>query len=151
MLKMKLKPPVGGGKSLILSRNHLFNWFVRTADSFLNEASDCLCRWVIMNHWLTRFTNTTVFAFRDEQWLSFYFIWNYFRWWYRVKSCSTCLLNCCIKSISHLQTPLIIIKSCYSPYRDLWAHRKWERVSELSRLKSTCKCDTFRRNLREWV
>ncbi len=113
-----------------------------------------------MNHWLTRFVqetqfihewNTAVFAFRDEQRLSCYFIWNYFRWWYRVKSCSTCLLICCIKPISHLQTPLIIIKSCHSPYRDLWAHRKCELASELSRHTSTCKCDTFRRNLREWV
>ncbi len=90
-------------------------------------------------------------CFRDVQWLSCYFIWNYFRWWYRVTSCSTCLLICFIKPISHLQTPLIIIKSCHSPYRDLWAHRKWERASELSRHKSTCKCDTFHQNLREWV
>ncbi len=68
------------------------------------------------------------------------FIWTYFPWWNRVKSCSTCLLICCIKPISHLQTPLIIIKSCHSPYRDLWAHRKLrERVSELSRHKSTCR------------
>ncbi len=37
---------------------------------------------------------------------------------------TSCLLNCCIKSISHLQTPLIIFKSCNSVYRDLWAHRK---------------------------
>ncbi len=89
--------------------------------------------------------NTAVFAFRDAQRLSC------FHWWYRVKSCSTCLSICCIKPISHLQTPLIIIKSCHSPYRDLWTHRKWELVSELSRHKSMCKCDTFRRNLREWV
>ncbi len=40
------------------------------------------------------------------------------------------------KYILHLQTPLIIIKSGHSPYRDLWAHRKWEHVSEFSRLKS---------------
>ncbi len=47
MLKMKLKPPVGGGKSLILSLNHSFDWFVWTADSFRNEASDSLYEWVI--------------------------------------------------------------------------------------------------------
>ncbi len=45
----------------------------------------------------------------------------------RVNSCSTCLLICCIKPISHLQTPSIIIKSCHSSYHDLWAHRKWAR------------------------
>ncbi len=48
---------------------------------------------------------------------------------------TSCLLNCCIKSISHLQTPLIIFKSCHSQfYRDLWEHRKWsrERASEFS-------------------
>ncbi len=27
---MKLRPPLGGGKILILSLNHSFNWFVRT-------------------------------------------------------------------------------------------------------------------------
>ncbi len=39
---MKLKLPLGGGKLLILSLNHLFNWFVWTADSFRNKASPCL-------------------------------------------------------------------------------------------------------------
>ncbi len=29
---------------------------------------------------------------------------------------TSCLLNCCIKSISHLQTPLIIFKSCHSQF-----------------------------------
>ncbi len=51
-------------------------------------------------------------------------------------------------NISHLQTPLIIIKA-HSPDRDLLAHRKRERVSEFSRLKITCKCDTFCRNLQK--
>ncbi len=46
-LKMKLKPPVGGSKSLSLSLNHSFNRFVQTADSFRNEASDSLYEWVI--------------------------------------------------------------------------------------------------------
>ncbi len=48
---------------------------------------------------------------------------------------TSCLLNCCITSISHLQTPLIIFKSCHSVYCDLWAHRKWsirEDASEFS-------------------
>ncbi len=34
-----------------------------------------------------------------------------------------------------MQTPLIIIKSCHSPDRDLWAHRNRERVSELKNQK----------------
>ncbi len=139
------------------SLNHLFNWFVRTADSFWNEASDCIYEWVIVNHWLTRFVqkcslNETplclLLEMRSGSAVTLFvtiFVDD------RVKSCSTCLLICCIKPISHLQTPLIIIKSCHSPYRDLWAHRKWELESELSRHKSTCKCDTFLRNLREWV
>ncbi len=48
---------------------------------------------------------------------------------------TSCLLNSCIKSVSLLQTPLIIVKSCHSVYRDLWALRKWsirERGSEFS-------------------
>ncbi len=40
-LKIKLRP-LGGGKLLILSLNHLINWFVRTADSFGNKASPCV-------------------------------------------------------------------------------------------------------------
>ncbi len=75
------------------------------------------------------------FAFRDAQRLSCYFILNYFRWWNRTKSCSTCLLIFCIKSIYHICKPLIIIKSCHSPDRDLWARRHWERVSELKTQK----------------
>ncbi len=68
---MKLKPPAGGGKSLIFFTESFINWFVRTADSFRNDASDCLYEWVIMNHWLSRFVqrrtfihewNTAVFA-----------------------------------------------------------------------------------------
>ncbi len=50
----------------------------------------------------------------------------------RAKSCSTCLLICCIKQIANS-----IIKSCHSPDRDLWAHRNLEHVSEFSRIKST--------------
>ncbi len=46
-LNIKIKLPVGGGKSLILSLNQLVNWLVWTSDSFRNEASDCLCEWVI--------------------------------------------------------------------------------------------------------
>ncbi len=88
--------------------------------------------------------NTAAFAFRDVQRSAVTLFGTIFVD-DRVKSCSTCLLICCIKPISHLQTPLII-KSCHSPY-----HRKWELASELSRHKSTCKYDTFRRNLREWV
>ncbi len=56
---------------------------------------------------------------------------------------TSCLLNCCIKSISHLQTSLIIFKSCHSVYRDLWAHRKWSiSVTEPTRCEtcgSMCK------------
>jgi hypothetical protein len=41
---MKLKPPVGGGKSLTVKSTHCliseFNRFVQTADSFGKEASD---------------------------------------------------------------------------------------------------------------
>ncbi len=41
-LKMKLKLPLGGSKLLILSMNHSFNWFVRTAVLFKNKASPCV-------------------------------------------------------------------------------------------------------------
>ncbi len=44
---------------------------------------------------------------------------------------TSCLLNCCIKLISHLQTQMLSL----SVYRDLWAHRKRSesaRVSSLS-------------------
>ncbi len=40
-LKTKQRLPLGGGKLLILSLNHLFNWFVRMADSFGNKVSQC--------------------------------------------------------------------------------------------------------------
>ncbi len=33
-LKTTLRLPLGGGKLLIVSLNHSFNWFVRTANSF---------------------------------------------------------------------------------------------------------------------
>ncbi len=46
-LNIKIKLPAGGGKSLILSLNHLFNWLVWTADSFRNEASDWMGNWII--------------------------------------------------------------------------------------------------------
>ncbi len=61
-------------------------------------------------------------------------------------------LNCCIKSLSDLQTPLIIFKSGHSVYRDLWAHRKWsirEHASEFSftlneQDSKVCANDTLR-------
>ncbi len=87
-------------------------------------------------------------AFRDVQRLSCFFIWSYFPWWNATKSGSSvifsqrshlilaaCLLSCCNKSISHLQTPLLICKSCHSVYRDLWVHRissTREHTSEFS-------------------
>ncbi len=48
-------------------------------------------------------------------------VWNYFPWQAKKNSYNVhhliltyCSLNCCINLISHLQTPLIIFKSCHS-------------------------------------
>ncbi len=139
MLKMKLIPPAGGGMSLIFITES-FIQLIRSNVWFIQEWSKWQALWMGNHESLTHSIhlnkqfihewNTTVFAFRDALRLSCYFIWNYFPWWNGTNSGSSlvlysdnashliltsCLLNCCIKSMSHLQTALIF-KSRHSQF-----------------------------------
>ncbi len=68
---MKLKPPVGGSKSLSLSLNHSFTRFVQMTDSFRNEESDSLYDSLDLFKNTDSFINKTVLCLlEDEQRLS---------------------------------------------------------------------------------
>ncbi len=152
-IKLKLKLPAGGGMSLILSLNHSLNWFVRTSDSFRNEAKVT----VFMNgSWITDsldsfkhavhswMKHTAVFAFRDAQRLSCYLFGTIFlddmaqnqAVVLYSDNVSHLILTSCYWTVVLNQCHICkLFKICLSVYHDLWSHRNRsirERASEFS-------------------
>ncbi len=121
---MKLKPPVGDSKWLLMSESLRFNWFILTADSFRNKPFDCVNEWITESvlqpirskSWFIQWLNTVYCS--DTQNSAVIFVWNYFRWqnWAKTsnimsKICHSLLYWTCIQLLLYVLSCLYLQKN----------------------------------------